>query len=326
MLTLYGAGGASTTMPPILPRDVVWIDLDTPEPAEFDIVRQATGLRLPTFDELSEIERSSRLRSENGALYLSMPVVHRSEGEAPRSAPVGFVLTPERLITVRFGPLASFRSFGEKFEEAPTVYSSAAETFAGLIEAIVDRLADILEEIASDLDRLSHRLYGNRSIGLKRRHNPSRHEADLRVSLRRLGHAGDLGSKIRDSTHGIARILPYVVTNGAAWVPPKVKLRLDVVSHDVNSLSDYDMHLANKVQFLLDTTLGLINIEQNNIIKVLTVVSVVGVPPTLVASIYGMNFHNMPELDWSWGYPYGLAMIVISAILPLVWFRWRGWF
>jgi len=152
------------------------------------------------------------------------------------------------------------------------------------------------------------------------------HEANLRNSLRQLGHSGDLVSKIRDSTLGVARILPYVITNGAGWIPAEVRLRLDVVSHDVSSLSDYDAHLANKVQFLLDTTLGLINIEQNNIIKVLTIVSVVGVPPTLVAGIYGMNFHVMPELDWTWGYPYGLGMIVLSTIIPLIWFRWRGWF
>jgi magnesium transporter len=97
------------------------------------------------------------------------------------------------------------------------------------------------------------------------------------------------------------------------------------VRQDVASLSDYDAHLVNKVQLLLDATLGLINIEQNNIIKVLTVVSVVGVPPTLVASMYGMNFKHMPELDWAWGYPYGLALIVISAVGPLLWFKLRGW-
>ena len=94
---------------------------------------------------------------------------------------------------------------------------------------------------------------------------------------------------------------------------------------DVLSLSDYDGHISNKVQLLLDATLGLINIEQNNIIKVLTIVSVVGIPPTLIASMYGMNFKIMPELNWSWGYPYGLALIALSAVLPLVWFKWRGW-
>jgi len=142
--------------------------------------------------------------------------------------------------------------------------------------------------------------------------------------LRRVGHNGDLASKIRDSLHGLGRIVPYVLSL-ADWLPPEVKTRLDITRQDVASLSDYDEHIANKVQLLLDATLGLINVEQNNIIKVLTIVSVVGIPPTLIASMYGMNFKGMPEYDWAWGYPYALAMIALSAVLPLVWFKWRGW-
>ena len=125
---------------------------------------------------------------------------------------------------------------------------------------------------------------------------------------------------------GIGRIAPYVSSNAAPWLGPEVVRRLETLRHDIASLSDYAAHLDNKVQLLLDATLGLINVEQNNIIKVLTVVSVVGVPPTLVASIYGMNFKAMPELDWSWGYPYGLALIALSAVVPILWFKWRGWF
>src|SRR5205085_5110466 len=137
---------------------------------------------------------------------------------------------------------------------------------------------------------------------------------------------GDLVSKIRDGLLALARIVPFVASNGASWIHPELKPRLETVRRDIISLSDYDTHLINKVQLLLDATLGLINIEQNNIIKVLTIVSVVGVPPTLVASMYGMNFRHMPELDWAWGYPYGLALIAVSAVAPLLWFRWRGWF
>jgi magnesium transporter len=151
-------------------------------------------------------------------------------------------------------------------------------------------------------------------------------EADLKLILRRVGHNGDLASKIRDSLLGIARIVPFVLTLAADWLPAEVKPRLETLRQDVASLNDYDAHLVNKVQLLLDATLGLINIDQNNIIKVLTIVSVVGVPPTLVASMYGMNFKYMPELNWAWGYPYGLALITLSAILPLLWFKWRGWF
>jgi magnesium transporter len=124
----------------------------------------------------------------------------------------------------------------------------------------------------------------------------------------------------------MARIIPYVTSGGDAWIPAETKPRLETIRHDLASLSDYDAYLVNKVQLLLDATLGLINIEQNNIIKVLTIVSVVGVPPTLVASMYGMNFRHMPELEWAWGYPYALALIAVSAVAPLLWFKLRGWF
>ena len=193
------------------------------------------------------------------------------------------------------------------------------------MDAIADRLADILENIAGELDALSHRLFRSPATEPAARRPPARESADLRIILRRVGHSGDLASKIRDSLLGIGRIVPYVSSHAADWLPPETKARLETVRQDVLSLSDYDAHIVNKVQLLLDATLGLINVEQNNIIKVLTIVSVVGIPPTLVASMYGMNFKNMPELDWSWGYPYGLALIALSAILPVAWFKWRGW-
>ncbi len=300
--------------------DAVWVDLLNPSPSETAFVERATGLVLPSFADLSEIETSSRLRAQNGVLYLSAPLVHRANADDPRTTPVGFVLGPDRLVTVRFEELIPFTTFGQA---AP---GTAPEAFAGLVEAIVDRLADVLERIAAELDTLSHRLFRSEPIEGKRRRRPARSAADLRVILRRIGNSGDLASKIRDSLHGLARLVPFVESMGAAWLPEVVKPRLETVRHDLLSLTDYDHFLLDQVQLLLDATLGLINVEQNNIIKVLTIVSVVGVPPTLVASMYGMNFKDMPELSWAWGYPYALALIAISAVGPLLWFRLRGWF
>src|SRR5215469_5397205 len=309
----------------VLPRDVVWVDLLEPEPAEISLVEKITGLAVPSLDELSEIESSSRLRARDGALYLSAPLIYRPEPDQPVSTPVGFVLTRDRLITVRFAELPAFASFADRNRSPDSQRITGASIFTELLERIVDRLADALERSASELDTLSHRLFRKGSTGpLSRRRSVG--EADLRVILRRVGHNGDLASKIRDSLLGIARIVPFVSTMAADWLPAEVKPRLETLRQDVTSLNDYDAHLVNKVQLLLDATLGLINIDQNNMIKVLAIVSVVGVPPTLVASMYGMNFKYMPELDWAWGYPYGLALIALSAVLPLLWFKWRGWF
>ncbi|HUC71045.1 MAG TPA: magnesium transporter CorA family protein [Stellaceae bacterium] len=308
-----------------LPENVAWIDLLRPDADEVAFVTRTTGLHVPSIEDLSEIESSSRLRNQNGAIYLSAPLVYRADSNQPLTTPVGFVLTRERLVTVRFEELTSFNMFANRDLADETDPLTSAAVFAGLMDAIADRLADILELIAAELDELSHRLFRSPVTELAARRPPARESADLRVILRRVGHSGDLASKIRDSLHGIGRIVPYVSSLAADWLPPEIKPRLETVRQDVLSLSDYDAHIVNKVQLLLDATLGLINVEQNNIIKVLTIVSVVGIPPTLIASLYGMNFKGMPELDWSWGYPYGLAMIALSAVLPLVWFKWRGW-
>jgi magnesium transporter len=299
---------------------IVWIDLLQPTPRETEFVERSTGLHLPSIDDLAEIETSSRLRVQHGVLYLSAPLVHRANADDPGTTPVGFVLGPELLVTVRFQELTAFITFSQ------AAAGSAFEAFAGLVDAIVDRIADINERIAAELDTLSHRLFRSGPMEGGRQRRPGRAAADLRVILRRVGASGDLASKIRDSLHGLMRMVPYVESMGASWLPDAVKSRLETVRHDIASVSDYNGHLANKVQLLLDTTLGLITIEQSNIIKVLTVVSVVGVPPTLVASMYGMNFRHMPELDWTWGYPFGLALIAISALAPLLWFKSRGWF
>jgi magnesium transporter len=330
MLTFYRSRASRGEQPAdlargSLPAEAVWIDMLRPEPDEIAFVRRTAGLDIPSIEELSEIESSSRLRSEAGTLYLSAPLVFRADSDQPLATPVGFVLSPERLITVRFEELQSFTNFATHDLASETDPLSSGAVFAGLMDAITDRLADILENIASELDELSHRLFRSPATQTGRRRPPARESADLRIILRRIGHSGDLASKIRDGLLGIGRIAPFVAAHAAEWLPPEIKLRLDTVRSDTTSLSDYDMHVVNKVQLLLDATLGLINIEQNNIIKVLTIVSVVGIPPTLIASMYGMNFKGMPELDWSWGYPYGLAMIVLSAILPIAWFKWRGW-
>ena len=311
-------GGSA--LPAALPPDIVWIDLLKPSAEEVAFVERATGVELPGFEALSEIESSSRLRAIHGALYLSAPLVYRADSDDPQATPVGFILTEDHFITVRFETPTAFTIAAE------AAYPTPHDAFAGVLEAIVDRIADLLEHISGELDTVSRRLFRSGPVEAGTNRRPSRAQADLRVILRGIGRSGDLGSKLRDTLLAIGRIAPYVAHNCSAWLRPEDASRLQTLQQDLHSLNEYDQHLTDKLQMLLDATLGMINIDQNNIIKVLTIVSVVGVPPTLVASMYGMNFHNMPELDWAWGYPYGLALIALSAITPLLWFRWRGWF
>ncbi len=308
-----------------LPKDIAWIDIVDGTAEEIEFIERSTGHHIPSIDELKEIENSSRVRSDRGVFYLSTPLVSRASTDMPQTAYVGFILSKELLITVRFHPLVAFVSFADHFAKDQVDYVGGIGVFVGLIDAIIDRAADVLEEVGADLDLISQNIFSSEETNMVSKLPPARETKNLRLLLRKVGRNGDLSSKIRDSLLGIGRIVSYVLGRGSEFCPADLRTHLDAQRQDITSLADYDAHLTNKVQLLLDATMGLINIEQNNIIKVLTIVSVVGVPPTLVASMYGMNFHNMPELSWAWGYPYGLALIAFSAILPIIWFKIRGW-
>jgi magnesium transporter len=301
-------------------RNAVWIDLLSPTQEEAARVADASGLALPTEADLSEIESSSRLATRNGALYLSLPLVSMVDG--PRGVAAGFILSPDRLLTIRFAPSRVFDAFAERVPRGEIESRHSAHILVGLLEAIVDRQADTLEQVRADLDSISHRIFG---MGVEQTSGRKKEDALLRRTLGTLGQIGDLISHVRETQVGAARIVPYVESTAADWLPKELAPRLATLRGDIASVSDFDTHLNDKLQFLLDATLGFINIAQNNVMKVLTVVSIVGIPPTLIAGIYGMNFKGMPEYDWAWGYPYGLTVIAVSAILPLLVLRRRGW-
>ncbi len=311
-----------------VPQDsagAVWYDLLTPSPEETQAVVKATKLALPSQADLDEIENSSRLSSDGPVLTLSMPIVTRAEGGL-RSSVCGFVLAPDRLVTLRFAPSLAVDHFQETPHEVGEPGKAAsAFIFAGLLEAVVDRQADALERLRNELDEMSHQIFHHRfaqeSEGAAKRRNQ---ESDLQAILVTLGRAYDSISFLRDSQLGVARIAPYVEAT-AEWLPKSVVLRLQSVQKDISSLNEFSTHLTDKVQFLLDATLGLISISQNSLIKVLTVVSIIGIPPTLIAGIYGMNFKFIPELSWTYGYPYAWGIMILSAVLPLILFRVKGW-
>jgi magnesium transporter len=298
--------------------DAQWIDLFDPAPDEVERVARETGLTVPTEAEIDEIESSSRLATRDGALYLSMPLVSRPETE-PRSISLGFVLSPDRLITIRFAPSRLL----DRFMQQPGIpLRSGSHIMVGLLEAIVDRQADALEQVKSELEAISHQVF---CADLTAASGRKREDAMLRGTLLALGRIGDLVSHIRESQVAAARIVPYVETAASDWLPKELRPRLHTLRRDIASLNDFDTHLNDKLQFLLDATLGFINMAQNNVMKVLTVVSVVGIPPVLLAGIYGMNFKSMPEYDWAWGYAWGLGVIGVSALVPLAIFKWRNW-
>jgi magnesium transporter len=299
----------------------VWIDLRDPTADERARVEAATKLRLPERADIEEIESSSRVYLEDGALYLSTPMLTGDDCLANQLTAVGFVLTQSLLVTLRFSAIAAFEELlsrgGAKSEAA-----SAGDEFLRLLETVVDHSADALEHAGAELEGISRRAFRSDGAQAKKHGQTSEH---LRGALGALGRMSDGISHLRDSLLGIGRIAVFVHATARETHFPDASPRLKAIRGDIGSLNDYQGHLAGKVQFLLDATLGFINIQQNDIVKMLTVVSVVGVPPVLIAGIYGMNFRHMPELEWHLGYPYSLALIVVSALLPYAWLKWRGW-
>ena len=324
MLTIYRdtRGSVRSTTEQELSNEVIWIDLLNPTDDEKAFVEARAHVRIPSMEALSEIELSSRLIVEGKVIYLSASVVAHSDTADPFLSSAGFILSSALLVTVRFAALSTFDAVAEKVCRDETI-RSATGVFTALMEALVDRGADVLERLGSELDRISRSVF--RGDPKKLSHTVRSNEA-LRRTLIAIGTIGDRLSQARDVFLGVGRIAPFVLSLRHDWIVPEFESRLDAVCKDIASLNDYEAHLSSKVQFLLDAVLGFITIEQNDLFKVLTIVSVVGIPPTLMAGIYGMNFKSMPELNWAWGYPFGLAVIALSALLPLIWFKWRGWF
>ena len=321
---LYANDGASprqTLFPaPHLENHAVWLDLVNPTDDERDTAERLTGLRVPSRAQIEEIESSSRLYTDNGVMYFSMPYSYLGADHRSEVTPVGFVVSDTHLVTLRYAVLPAFEVFSQRFLASTGKHSN--EVFIALLETIVDRVADVLELVARELDTLSKTTFRNEDGTGK--HSARRADRQLRGSLTAVGRYGDTLGNLRDGVLALGRIAAYAQQGAPDW-PPELKTRLATLRQDIASLNDYDQQLNAKMAFLLDAVLGFINIEQNNSVKVLTVVSVVGIPPTFVVGLYGMNFKNMPEYDWTYGYQYGWAMILLSVVIPLVWFRIKGW-
>ncbi len=294
-----------------------WVDLVDPTALERTTFENAFGLRVPAQDELGEIEATSRLQVENGALYMTAPLIFASAAEAWIPVPTGFVLSKQVFMSLRTGKSAAFdcaakELWGQKFEP-----SSA---FATVLEELVDHLADLLEAAGRDLDETSHLIFsGDNAKRL------SHETAMLRQLMIRTGRTSERMARVHYTLVCLDRMAKFTCERARDWLQPDIATRLQAVSSDVASLVQFSEGLVSRVQLLQDAAAGIINIDQNDVMKVLTIASVVGIPPVLVAGIYGMNFKYMPEYDWAYGYPYALALIVVTGLIPLLWFKWKDW-
>lgn len=302
---------------------VFWFDLLHPTRDENLHVEQALGLTMPTHEEAQDIELSARLYHESGAEFMTMTAVAHLDTDAPETTPITFVLKDDVLVTIRYAEPKAFRIYATRAQKTGAASCNGGEdVMLGLVETLIGRMGDTLERVGRDLEHLSREIFRRKAkdgkTGLNR---------DFQSVIVRLGAEGDLLAMVRESLVSLNRLLAYHTVTGkashahnkdaAAWVAD--------LTRDATALSDHTSYLTNKINFLLDATLGLINLEQNQIIKLFSIAAVVLLPPTLVATVYGMNFKAMPELDLWFGYPLALSLMVITAVIPFVWFRRRGW-
>ncbi|MGM9454644.1 magnesium/cobalt transporter CorA [Legionella bozemanae] len=299
-------------------QDALWIDLLNPTKEEEKIVETQLKIEIPTKEEVEEIEPSSRLYVENNILYMTATMVALSDLPEVKTEVVAFILTEKCLITLRYIELHPFKLFIKKLLRSKAKDYNAKALLIGLLDAAVDRLADILEKIGGKFDEISKIIFHAKD----NKHTTA--ETNYKHILQYIGANGDLGTKASESLISFTRLISYFEQNNTD-IPKELMNYLIIIQKDINALREHASFLSTKFSFLLDATLGMINIEQNNIIKIFSVAAVIFLPPTLIASIYGMNFTYMPEIRWYIGYPLAILMMFISALLPFSYFKKKKW-
>jgi len=306
----------------------VWIDLVEPTSAEEKAVEAAFKIDIPTRGELAEIEASSRLYQEDGAAFMTANLIRRGDDDSPESSPVTFIIKGNQLITIRYHHPQAFPVYIRQAMKPQNTAMTGWGILISLLEAVVDRAADHLERVGAIVDETSKKVFDT-SFVQRKRDKKRKKPKNLEELLAKVGEEGDFNSKMRESLVSIGRLVAFmqVLTDQARETKEmrENKARVKILQRDIQSLADHASFLSGKISFLLDAVLGMISIEQNGIIKIFSVAAVAFLPPTLVASIYGMNFAVMPEIKWQYGYPMAIAIMVLSAVIPFIYFRRKGW-
>ena len=324
MLRTYGPGCEGSLIDPrmqSIPDAAAWIDLEEPTSEEEALVERCIKVDVPTQAEMAEIEPSSRLYESNGALYMTISALRGVEEQHPTTTPISFVLAGNRLVTIRYATPKPIRTFENHARRDPELVRDGQTALVRLLDAIIDRLADEIEKVSATMEQLSQEIFTNSQ---QERRIPVQ---KLTALLTRIGRVQTLLTKIRYSAVTTLRMLSFLAGSNRTHAQDQSELRHHVASltTDVTSLSEHASYLVDSLTFLLDASLGLISIEQNAAMKLFSWAAVVFLPPTLIAGIFGMNFHYMPELSWKYGYPLSLALMVATAVGPYLYFKKRGW-
>lgn len=297
-------------------KNSVWIDMLSPTKSEEELIEHYLNCDIPTRAEMVEIELSSRLYRDNGNYVMTANMIAQSDTIDPIVDPVTFILTKEQLITIRYIEPQAFKLFGFQMTKLAVGNRDALTLFLALLDATVDRLADILELVGHRLEAYSKSIF---------RPETDAHKPDYLQLMRHIGAIGELNSKVSESLISFSRLITFFSKTADVRLNKEMHLRLTSMNTDLIALSDHVVFFSSKITFLLEATLGLVNIDQNNIIKSFSVAAVIFLPPTLIVSFYGMNFQHIPELSWKHGYIFVLGLILVSAWLPYKFFKYKKW-
>ena len=322
MITLYDAAGGCLVKrggSTDVQSGTIWIDLLNPTDEEEHTIEKILKLDVPTRAEMREIEASNRFYSEDGADFMTAFVIHSGETEQVTTSNVTFILTGNRLITVRYAEPKAFSLFSDRACRNTDGCMNGTQVMTGLLETIIQRQADLIEKVQDQVETLAPQIFGQNGAASSR----SRGLEDM---LRGVGKLGDITSRATESATSLHRTLLYFADAIRKHdADPKLLARIESADRDIQSLGEHLRFVSGRTSFLLDATLGMISTQQNQIIKLFSVMAVMLMPPTLVASVYGMNFKAMPELDWPFGYPLALCLMFFSGLIPYIYFRRKGW-
>lgn len=293
----------------------LWIDLLEPEPAEA-MTLAGLGLNVPSLEDMEEIELSNRLYQENGIDYLTVVLPGQTLADQQIAAPVTFILSTDRLVTVRHHTPRPFITFPERAEKTGLGVNSPDHVLLGLTQEIIGRLADHLEGVGRALDQVARLIYQPQA----------QNQETLRHALAQIGNEGERLGRVRLALLTLGRALnhidPVIARHSGT---KKLAMAIKTELRDIDALDQHANFLDSRLALASGATLGTIDLAQNQTVKIVSLVSVLFLPPTLIASVYGMNFASMPELAHPWGYTASLGLMLASAVVSWAVFRWKGW-
>ena len=301
-----------------VPDDPIWIDLVTPSAEELRHLPQNLNIALPSREETWRNHALNRMQTRDGNSYMTAALLTAVDSQHPKTSPVTFILNPDFLITIREIDATSFLNFQEQFLLNPKRYPQSEDVLEALLDAVITRVAYNHARVIEGLDTLSETIFADHTFD---KGNPS---MVMRGVLKELGYLNDLNSKISECLYSIQRLLRYFKETHNRNSPEKNK-DVERLIKDTHSLSEQSEFLSDKILFQLDTSLGMINVEQNLIAKIFSVVALIFLPPSLVVGYFGMNFDKLPMLSWPFGHEIAFVIMVLFAIAPYVFFKYKKW-